>query len=178
MELSEMQARAEELEQQISYLPEGSITKKNVSGKEYFYHRWTENKKRREKYIPADKLEDFRAQIEQRKALEQELKLLKKHLPKVKTVDTSAFATNVRAGEALRSFAAPVRSYRKRKCFRRLRDYVYGEPQDKVFILCGLRRTGKTTMIRQVFCRDERYGIGKNGVHSNYCERYAGNRQP
>ena len=151
MELSEMQARAEELEQQISYLPEGSITKKNVSGKEYFYHRWTENKKRREKYIPADELEDFRAQIEQRKALEQELKLLKKHLPKVKTVDTSAFATNVRAGEALRSFAGPVRSYRKRKCFRRLRDYVYGEPQDKVFILCGLRRTGKTTMIRQVF---------------------------
>ena len=66
-------------------------------------------------------------------------------------MDTSAFATNVRAGEALRSFAGPVRSYRKRKCFRRLRDYVYGEPQDKVFILCGLRRTGKTTMIRQIF---------------------------
>ena len=76
MELSEMQARAEELEQQISYLPEGSITKKTIGGKEYFYHRWTENKKRREKYIPADELENFRAQIEQRKALEQELKLL------------------------------------------------------------------------------------------------------
>ena len=151
MELPEMQARAEELEQQISYLPEGSITKKTIGGKEYFYHRWTENKKRREKYIPADELEDFRAQIEQRKALEQELKSLKKHLPKVKTVDTSAFTTNVRAGEALRSFAAPVRSYRKRKCFRHLHDYVYGEPQDKVFILYGLRRTGKTTMIRQIF---------------------------
>ena len=32
MELSEMQARAEELEQQISYLPEGSITKKTIGG--------------------------------------------------------------------------------------------------------------------------------------------------
>ena len=73
MELSEMQARAAELEQQISALPAGSVTKKTVSGKDYFYHRWTENKKRREKYIPADELENFRAQIERRKELERAL---------------------------------------------------------------------------------------------------------
>ena len=82
MDLSEMQARAAELEQQISALPAGSVTKKTVNGKEYFYHRRTENKKRREKYIPADELENFRAQIERRKELEQELKALKKQLPK------------------------------------------------------------------------------------------------
>ena len=151
MELSEMQARAAELEQLIADLPAGSITKKTVNGKEYFYHRWTEDKKRREKYIPADELEDFRAQIEQRKALERELKALKKQLPKGKSVDTSAFTTNVRTGEALRSFASPVRAYRKRECFRQLHDYIYGGQQDKVFILYGLRRTGKTTMIRQIF---------------------------
>lgn len=45
MELSEMQVRAAELEKQIFALPAGSITKKNVNGKEYFYHRCTENKK-------------------------------------------------------------------------------------------------------------------------------------
>ena len=38
MELSGMQALAAELEQQISALPAGSITKKTVNGKEYFYH--------------------------------------------------------------------------------------------------------------------------------------------
>ncbi len=151
MELSEMQARAAELERLIADLPAGSITKKTVNGKEYFYHRWTEDKKRREKYIPADELEDFRAQIEQRKALERELKALKKQLPKGKSVDTSAFTTNVRTGEALHSFASPVRAYRKRECFRQLHDYIYGGQQDKVFILYGLRRTGKTTMIRQIF---------------------------
>ena len=151
MELSEMQARAAELEQLIADLPAGSITKKTVNGKEYFYHRWTEDKKRREKYIPADELEDFRAQIEQRKAQERELKALKKQLPKGKSVDTSAFTTNVRTGEALRSFASPVRAYRKRECFRQLHDYIYGGQQDKVLILYGLRRTGKTTMIRQIF---------------------------
>ena len=146
-----MQARAAELEQLIADLPAGSITKKTVNGKEYFYHRWTEDKKRREKYIPADELEDFRAQIEQRKALERELKALKKQLPKGKSVDTSAFTTNVRTGEALRSFAASVRGYRRRECFQQLHDYIYGGQQDKVFILYGLRRTGKTTMIRQIF---------------------------
>ena len=151
MELSDMQARAAELEQQISALPAGSITKKTVNGKDYFYHRWTENKKRREKYISADELENFRVQIERRKELEQELKALKKHLPKERNVDASALTTNIRTGEALRSFAAPVRGYRKRGCFRLLHDFVYGKPQDKVFILYGLRRTGKTTMIRQIF---------------------------
>ena len=132
MELSEMQARAADLEQQISNLPAGSVTKKTVNGKEYFYHRWTEDKKRREKYIPADELENFRAQIERRKELEQALKALKKYLPKVKTVDTSAFTTNIRTGEALRSFAASVRGYRRRECFRQLHDFVYGEPQQGV----------------------------------------------
>ena len=161
MELSEMQARVAELEQQIFALPTGSITKKTVNGKEYFYHRWTENKKRREKYIPADELVDFRAQIERRKELEQELKALKKQLPKAKTMDTSAFTTNVRTGEALRSFASTVRVYRKRECFRQLHDYIYGGQQDKVFILYGLRRTGKTTMIRQIFAEMSEADLGK-----------------
>ena len=110
MELSEMQERAAELEQKISALPAGSVTKKNINGKEYFYHRWTENKKRREKYIPAGELENFRAQIERRKELEQELKALKKQLPKTKNVDASVFTTNIRTGEALRFFASPVHS--------------------------------------------------------------------
>ena len=151
MELSEIQARAAKLEQQISNLPAGSITKKAVNGKEYFYHRWTENKKRREKYIPMDEVENFRVQIGQRKELEQELKMLRKYLPKTKSVNSAVFTTNVRAGEELRAFATSVRTYRKRECFMQLHDFVYGKQRDKVFILYGLRRTGKTTMIRQIF---------------------------
>ena len=151
MELSEIKNRVAELEQQISNLPAGSITKKTVNGKEYFYHRWTEDKKRKEKYIPVDELENFHAQIEQRKKLDQDLKALKKQLPKTRSMDASMFTTNVRTGETLRSFAKSVRGYRRRECFQQLCDYVYGDPQDKVFILYGLRRTGKTTMIRQIF---------------------------
>ena len=153
MELSEIQAHVAELEQQISNLPAGSITKKNVNGKDYFYHRWTENKKRREKYIPAEEVDSFRKQIERRKALEKELKVLQKQLPKksVSAASKHTFATNIRTGKALRTFSASVRRYRKRECFQQLHDYIYSEPQDKVFILYGLRRTGKTTMIRQIF---------------------------
>ncbi|MDD7077504.1 MAG: ATP-binding protein, partial [Lachnospiraceae bacterium] len=94
MDLSEMQTRAAELEQQISALPAGSVTKKTVSGKDYFYHRWTENKKRREKYIPAEEVDSFQKQVERRKALEKELKVLQKQLPKksVSAVSAHTFA--------------------------------------------------------------------------------------
>lgn len=153
MEQDKILTHIAELEHQIAELPAGSVTKKTVNGKEYYYHRWTEEKKRREKYIPAEELDWFRKQIEQRKALEKELNALKKQLPNAAVPVASArvFATTVRTGAALRAFSAPVRNYKKRECFQQLHDYIYGAMQDRVFILYGLRRTGKTTMIRQIF---------------------------
>ena len=168
MDRVELQNRMTELEQQISMLPPGSVTKKTIKGKEYFYHRWTEHKQRREKYIPIEEMDVFRAQIEQRRALEQELKALKAQLPReISYADIlsrssrpaqflmeprfpqPSFSVNVLTGEALASFSEAVRNYKKRVCFQQLHDYIYGEAQDKVLILYGLRRTGKTTMIRQ-----------------------------
>ena len=153
MELDKTLTRIAELEHQIAELPAGSVTKKTVNGKDYYYHRWTEEKKRREKFIPAEELDWFRKQIEQRKALEKELKTLKKQLPNAAVPAASAqvFATTVRTGAALRAFSAPIRNYKKRACFQQLHNYIYGSVQDRVFILYGLRRTGKTTMIRQIF---------------------------
>ena len=80
MERSELQAKIADLEQQIAELPAGSVTKKTINGNAYFYHRWTEDKKRREKYIPAEEVDSFRKQIERRKGLEKELKVLL-HIP-------------------------------------------------------------------------------------------------
>lgn len=153
MELDKTLTRIAKLEHQIAELPAGSVTKKTVNGKDYYYHRWTEEKKRREKYIPAEELDWFRKQIEQRKTLEKELKTLKKQLPNAAVPAASAqvFATTVRTGAALRAFSAPIRNYKKRACFQQLHNYIYGSVQDRVFILYGLRRTGKTTMIRQIF---------------------------
>ncbi|MGI6054422.1 MAG: AAA family ATPase [Clostridium sp.] len=148
----ELQSKISDLEKQIAEMPAGSIAKKTVKGKVYFYHRWTEDKKRREKYIPLSEVDSFRKQIERRKELEKERKKLLLQMPE-KTAEVIApfFKTNIRTGKSLYAFAAPVRQYRKRECFWKLRDFVYGEPRDRVLVLYGLRRTGKTTMIRQIF---------------------------
>lgn len=152
MEQNEIISQIAELERQIAVLPVGSITVKKINGKEYYYHRWTEDKKRREKYLPADEVVALREQIKRRKALEAERKKLRKQAPAVKSAAAPRheFVTTVRTGNALRAFAAPVQNYKKRECFQSLHAFVYGPAQDKVFILYGLRRTGKTTMIRQI----------------------------
>ena len=148
-----IQEKITALEKQIALLQKGSIGRKTVNGKEYYYRRWTENKKRREKYVPAGEVEALKREIEKRKALEKELKELSRQTPAAAALKPAphTFLTNVRTGSALRSFAAPVEGFRKRDCFRTLHDYLYGPQQDKVFILYGLRRTGKTTLIRQIF---------------------------
>lgn len=148
--MDEILDRIAELEAQIAGLPAGSITKKTVSGKIYFYHRWTEDKKRREKYVSAEDVPALRAQIDQRKASEAELKALKKQAPKKPAPKKETFIMNVRIGEALQVYSEPVRRYKKRGCYQKLHDFVYGDVQDRVFILYGLRRTGKTTLIRQI----------------------------
>ncbi len=150
-----IQEKITALEEQITLLPKGSVGQKTVNGKEYFYQRWTENKKRKEKYVPADEIKALKSDIEKRKVLEKELKELRKQASAVAVPIPVAhtFLTNVRTGNAIRNFAAPVKGFKKRNCFEALHEYLYGLQQDKVFILYGLRRTGKTTLIRQIFAK-------------------------
>ena len=152
MEQTEILKRIDELEREIALLPSGSIAVKRINDKEYYYHRINENGKRRETYVDFDKVDELRSQIEKRKALAKELKELKRQLPKTPKLKTElpTFSTYVRVGEQLDGMAATVAKYKKRACYEAIHDYVFGEQQDKVFILYGLRRTGKTTLIRQV----------------------------
>ena len=152
MEQPELLKRIEELEREIALLPRGSVAVKRINNKEYYYHRINENGKRRETYVDFDQVEELRAQIEKRKAFEKELKELKRQLPKSTKPKKAElqFSTYVRVGEQLDSMAATVAKYKKRDCYSTIHDYVFGEQQDKVFILYGLRRTGKTTLIRQI----------------------------
>lgn len=149
----ELVNRIEEIEREIALLPEGSITKKKIKDKEYFYHRVTRNGKRSEKYIGFEEVPELNAGIEKRKYLEDELKKLKLQIGPEKNfeeVDQLDFKTTVRVGKRLKAQIAITRKYKKRECIKELRDYIFGIPQDKVFIIYGLRRTGKTTMIRQI----------------------------
>lgn len=153
MEQSEIIERIHELEREIALLPPGSIAVKKVRGKEYYYHRVTQNQKRTETYVDFEQVEELRTQIEKRRELEAELKKLKRLAPSPEPVkaekNTHEFSTYVRIGSQLKNLAAPVKKYKRRECYSVLHDFVFGEQQDKVFILYGLRRTGKTTLIRQ-----------------------------
>lgn len=142
-----------DLEKQIFDLPIGSLSIKTINGNRYYYHRWYENKKRKEKYIPTEDVPALQEQIQHRKLLEDELKIHKKNLTsksKISKKSSHDFITNVLIGESLRNYSKSVQSYQKRECYQNLYDFVYGNTSDKVFILYGLRRTGKTTLIRQI----------------------------
>lgn len=142
--------RIEDLKNRISKLPTGTVAKKNIKGKTYYYHRFYKDGARVEKYIDFDDVDVFRKQIDERKKLEKELKLLASEINTDKNESHIEFETIIRTGKELNNFSAPVTSFKKRECFSTLHDYVYDNTSDRVFILYGLRRTGKTTMIRQV----------------------------
>lgn len=147
MNHEEIIARIAEIEREIAVLPAGGVSKKNVHGNIYYYHRITQNGKRTEKYVKADEVDELISNIEKRKKLEKELKKLKQCMPKEKNLD---FKTKVLVGDRLKSLVSITRNYKKRECIQMLRDYIFEDIADKVFILYGLRRTGKTTLIRQI----------------------------
>ena len=139
------------LEKEISVLPQGSVSKKTIKNKIYYYHRVNRNGKTKETYISSDSVEELKSQIKKRRVLEKELKELKKLIPATSNKSSShEFNTYIRIGEQLKNYTSPVKSYKKRECYNKLYEYIYGGHQDKVFVLYGLRRTGKTTLIRQI----------------------------
>lgn len=144
-----------ELEKEIAALPEGSVTKKKVNGKDYYYHRINRNGKRTEKYVSFVEVDELSSRIERRKELDKRLKELNKLVVNEKVLKSDqnqslVFNSMVRIGRSLKAQIEPVKKYKKRECIKELRDYVFGGVQDKVFVIYGLRRTGKTTMIRQI----------------------------
>ena len=153
MESVSLEYQITELEARIEALPKGSVTKKTVNGKAYYYHRFNENGKRTEKYIDFGFVDALREQIEERKKLELKLKELRRiaGVP-IKKADKKelSFCTSILIGERLKKFVAEVKEYKKRECYEKLHSFVYGDIRDRVFILYGLRRTGKTTMMRQL----------------------------
>ncbi len=149
----ELMSRVAELEREIAILPEGSITKKKIRDKEYYYHRITRNGKIVENYIAFEEVSELKNQIECRKTLEKELKELKKQIIPEKNSrkeEQLEFKTIVRTGTRLHAQIAVTKKYKKRECICELREYIVGSQTDKVFVIYGLRRTGKTTMIRQI----------------------------
>ena len=134
---------------EIETLPTGGITYKKINGKEYAYYQWREDGKQRSRRIKDEELEQLSRQIERRKELQKLIKDIDNQEVNEEK-KASLFRCTVRIGEDLERFVKPVTKWEKRECYQQLRDYVYGDIHDRVYILYGLRRTGKTTLIRQL----------------------------
>ena len=152
--MGKIQDHIEALEVEIAALPIGYISKKTINGKKKLYHQWTQNGKKKSKYVDDETADQLAALIEKRRELQQQLRMAKALLPKGTPTKKSPkriheFRTNVTVGNALRRFVQPVVNYRRRDGYKALETYLYQDSDGKVFILCGLRRTGKTTLIRQ-----------------------------
>ena len=67
----------ESLEAEISALPIGCISRKTINGKVRQYHQWTEDGKKRSKYLDDESAEQLRTLIEKRKELQRQLRLIR-----------------------------------------------------------------------------------------------------
>lgn len=138
----------EKIREEIESLPIGNITNKKIYGKIYPYYQWREGGKQRAKRVKGEELERLKGLIARRKELEN---LIKEEAPTYYIrKEEDSFSSIIRTGKELEDFVRPVKKWKKRSCYLGLRDYVYGEIYDRVYILYGLRRTGKTTLIRQL----------------------------
>lgn len=133
---------------ELDTLPKGGITYKKINGRVYAYYQWTQDGRQHSRRVKDEELEELSEKIRRRKELQEQVKVAGTTAIKRGNPDT-VFQCAVRLGEDLERFAKPVSGWKKRECFARLREYVFGSISDRVYILFGLRRTGKTTLIRQ-----------------------------
>ncbi len=161
-----MNKKHNEIINRISTLPKGYVTQKVINGKTYYYHQWKDdNGKMHYDSVSEDNAAILREGIEQRKELQKKLKALIKNNESHRASGvhesepvfgvTAApaeydFEVNAIYGIALRTMAEGAGEYKKRDCFHKLEEFVYGKQMDKVCLIYGLRRTGKTTLLRQL----------------------------
>ncbi len=140
-----------ELYSKLSILPSGYISKKIISGKTYHYLQWNENGKKKSKYISESIIPSIQKQLEERKIILSRIREIELLLDSKSdlNVPNGYSKTSILLGDELSSFISNASQYKKRYCFSQLTAYLYGKNNDKVFILYGLRRTGKTTLIKQ-----------------------------
>ena len=143
--------RIAKLKKMIAELPAGSISRKTINGKVYFYHQWQEDGKTQGYSVSEEEAAEIKIQIEKRRALQKELRALEKksNVTPFARSNNDSFKTVVVFGDNLASTVESVKKWRKRTCYNSLIKYLDAPVADRVCLVYGLRRTGKTTMLRQ-----------------------------
>ena len=124
----------------------GSVSAKTIRGVVRYYLQWKEDGRYRSKYLRATEVAAVRRQL----ALLRGKSVSVEASPSEKaSASDSAFETNVCLGRELLEFAKEASGFLTRDEFPRLEAFIRSPRASKVFVIYGLRRTGKTTMIRQ-----------------------------
>ena len=118
----------------------GAVTAKNIRGSKRHYLQWRENGVQKSKYLKPREVEVVRRLVSPQK----------KAAFSGEVASEVAFETNVLLDSDLRALSEPVVGWKTRDEFQRILDFVRGSQADRVLLVYGLRRTGKTTMLRQV----------------------------
>ena len=138
-------AEKRKLERELAALPSGAIVRRTIRGAERFYHQWREDGATRSRYLKADEVEALRALIERRKELKRILRGERAGGSPIRR----RFMTDVATGRDLLDIARGVERFEKRDMFPSVMKYLRSDTTDRVLVISGLRRTGKTTMLRQ-----------------------------
>ena len=174
MRRSDTERRIRAIESRLMELPQGTLIYKTINGKKQPYLQWTETGRSKSRYIKISERDEVLEQIELKNTLSSELKKLKKELSKDEmpqgygcdpaygslsaaerialdsyNAGEALFSTRVIRGDELKKQVESVKSLDKRDCYAGLRNFLHADSRDRVCLLYGLRRTGKTTLINQ-----------------------------
>ncbi|MDO5853067.1 MAG: AAA family ATPase [Thermoplasmata archaeon] len=137
-------ARIAEIQRELETLPKGSISRKTINGKVQCYLQWRENGMNRSKYISHADVPALEEAVARRRALKEELSRLTGT-----RVPNDIYYSDVMTGDDLDDMIRSVEGFGRRDSYPVLKQYVDKGVDGHVCILYGLRRTGKTTMMRQ-----------------------------
>lgn len=149
MTSNEIKRELEALTKKRSFLPSGSIVRKpnKAKTKYYYYNRVYTNGVPKDIYVPSDKVDALREAIKERRTLDRKIAALDKELTKLSP--SHNFYSDVLIGDVLERFAASTSIFKKRYGIKSIRKYLSEPFWGRVFVLFGLRRTGKTTLLSQ-----------------------------
>ena len=148
---------------EIAQLPKGTVVFKDISGTKRPYLQWKENGKTKNKYLKQQEVELVQKQVERRKELSSLLKSMQLEVAEADGpaygVTTGEFGLHTRAilGKSLSSFISDALSYQRRDCFELLDAFLKNKSDKKICAIYGLRRSGKTVMIKQTISGIESY---------------------
>lgn len=138
------QRSAEEIEKYARQLVRrhgGSLSQKTIRGKVRYYLQWMKDGKYGSKYLKASEVEAVRHCLAESRG---------GSLPPNETaVQASSYECDVLVGERLVRFAEEAHGLKPRDAFGEIGSFIRAPRASKVLLVYGLRRTGKTTMLRQ-----------------------------